>query len=174
MTADMGGPITLQFPQKGSTGATDTDVATAGNINGVADKVFWKACINYWLIEAGCLIGTVTPADSLVFTVDVAPIIGGTYATVATVTRGATAIAAGTAIETITPAVASAATPAITRLNAFIHKGDIIRISVTDDVASGTGAFYIKLRPAGDPATHLMYSATTTAYTRPETISTTA
>lgn len=142
------GLVVWQFPALGQ--ATDAGQAVAGNMTPGADKVFFVAAFNLTIFEVGVLIGTATGADTYIFTVSTAPNIGGAYTLRSTITGPtATAIAAGTALKS-------------QPLDIEMRKGNVLRFTVTDAAAAGTGCFYALGYPSGDPVRHLMGAAGTT------------
>ena len=143
------------FPSAGT--ATDAGQCVVGNCTPGGVKANFLCDQNYNLFEVGAMIGTATAADTYVFTVSTAPLIGGVYVLRTTVTGpAAAAIPAGTCLKS-------------QPLNVFMPKGTVLQFNVTDATAAGTAMFYAVVSPAGDPAVHLM-GATNIL---PETVSTT-
>lgn len=147
MAADSG-LVVWQFPTLGQT--TDAAQATAAMLTPGADKAFFLAAYNLTVVEVGVLIGTASGADTYAFTVSTAPNIGGAYTLRATITGPtATAIAAGTCLRSAP-------------LDIEMTKGMVLRFTVTDACAAGTGCFYAYLYPSGDQRIHPMVGGTQT------------
>lgn len=147
MAADSG-LIVWQYPSLGQT--TDAGQAIVGVMTPGAptDKVFFVAAFNITIVEVGCLIGTATGADTYIFTVSTAPNIGGAYTLRSTITGPtATIMAAGTCLRS-------------RPLDIEMTKGMVLKFTVTDPAAAGTGCFYAYGYPSGDQALHRMVGDT--------------
>jgi len=125
------GTYTWSSPANGQA----TDGALAAALTPAGDKAFFIATEGVDVAEIGCLIATATAATPLVFTAATAPAVAGTYTVKATVTGPAAALPVGACL----------------RKGVSIHldKGAVLRLSITGANASGTGALYAKVYPAG-------------------------
>jgi len=112
-----------------------TDGALAGALTPAGDKGFFIATEGVDVVEVGALIGTVTAASALVFTAATAPAIAGSYSVQATVTGPAAGLPAGGCLRKST--------------KIHLDKGQVLRLSITGAVATGTGQLYAKVYPAG-------------------------
>jgi hypothetical protein len=125
------GTYTWSIPSNEGT----TDAGLAAALTTAGDKGFFLATEGVDVVELGCIVGTATAATALVFTAATAPAIGGTYTVQQTVTGPAAGLVAGACLRKIT--------------KIHLDKGQVLRLSITGAVASGTGELYAKVYPAG-------------------------
>lgn len=121
-----------------------TDAALAAALTPAGDKAAFVATEGVDIVEVGVIVGTATAATALIFTASTAPAIGGTYTVMATATGPAASIPAGGCLKK--------------PCKIHIDKGQVLKLSITQAVATGTGQLYAKVYPAGSRTSDLISS----------------
>ena len=132
MAIDSGTLLLIGPPSGQATEAASVTTVSAG------DKAFFLAAQPMDVFEVGAMIGVVTAATTLVFTVATNTAFGGGYTVQATVTGPAgAAIAAGTTLKK--------------SVKIRVPKGGFLRFTVTGAPASGSAQYYAIASVAGAP-----------------------